>query len=205
MPDFIYTTVPGKIKLLLAKIRQVGVPGKATMQWLKSIGFTSSNDSSLIGVLKFVGLTDQSGVPTTAWTAYRGGTHKSVLGECVRRGYGELFSTYADAERRDNTDLDHFFSTSSTGGKQVIAKTIATFKALAEEASFEGAAIPNDSRSGNPAHPQQSDGRNMGNRFLPSVHIDVQVHISPDATADQIDQVFASMAKHLYGVKKSEG
>jgi hypothetical protein len=32
----------------------------------------------------------------------------------------------------------------------------------------------------------------------PSVHVDVQVHISPDASADQIDAIFASMAKHLY-------
>ena len=32
----------------------------------------------------------------------------------------------------------------------------------------------------------------------PSVHIDIQVHIDPAATAEQIDQIFASMAKHLY-------
>jgi hypothetical protein len=32
----------------------------------------------------------------------------------------------------------------------------------------------------------------------PSVHIDVQVHIDPAATAEQIDQIFASMARHLY-------
>jgi hypothetical protein len=30
------------------------------------------------------------------------------------------------------------------------------------------------------------------------VHVDVQIHISSDATAAQIDQIFASMAKHLY-------
>lgn len=33
----------------------------------------------------------------------------------------------------------------------------------------------------------------------PSVHIDIQVHISPDASAEQIDKIFESMAKHLYG------
>ena len=33
----------------------------------------------------------------------------------------------------------------------------------------------------------------------PDVHIDIQVHIDPAATADQIDQIFASMARHLYG------
>ena len=33
----------------------------------------------------------------------------------------------------------------------------------------------------------------------PSVHIDIQVHIDSTANAEQIDQIFASMAKHLYG------
>ena len=33
----------------------------------------------------------------------------------------------------------------------------------------------------------------------PGVHINVQVHVSSDATPDQIDQIFASMAKHIYG------
>lgn len=33
----------------------------------------------------------------------------------------------------------------------------------------------------------------------PSVHIDVQIHIDASATPEQIDQIFASMARHLYG------
>lgn len=33
----------------------------------------------------------------------------------------------------------------------------------------------------------------------PSVHIDVQIHIDSSATTEQIDQIFASMARHLYG------
>jgi hypothetical protein len=32
----------------------------------------------------------------------------------------------------------------------------------------------------------------------PSLHIDVQIHISPDASSDQIEQIFANMAKYLY-------
>ncbi len=32
----------------------------------------------------------------------------------------------------------------------------------------------------------------------PSIHIDIQIHISPEASTNQIDQIFASMAKHLY-------
>lgn len=32
----------------------------------------------------------------------------------------------------------------------------------------------------------------------PTVHIDLQIHIPADATSEQIDHIFASMAKHLY-------
>ncbi|MEO6045423.1 MAG: hypothetical protein ABIQ47_16100 [Tepidiformaceae bacterium] len=34
--------------------------------------------------------------------------------------------------------------------------------------------------------------------IAPTVHIDVQVHIPPDASAEQLDAIFASMAKHFY-------
>jgi hypothetical protein len=34
---------------------------------------------------------------------------------------------------------------------------------------------------------------------IPAIHIDVQVHISPDTTPEQIDKIFASMSKHLGG------
>lgn len=33
----------------------------------------------------------------------------------------------------------------------------------------------------------------------PSLHIDVQIHIDATASAQQIDQIFLSMARHLYG------
>jgi hypothetical protein len=117
MVDFTYTTVPGKIKPLLTKIREVGVPQKVTVQWLKTLGFRSSNDASLVGVLKFIGLTDATGVPTPRWTQYRGANHKRVLGEAVREGYADLFAVYPDAHQRNPADLDHVFSTSSSGGK----------------------------------------------------------------------------------------
>ena len=37
------------------------------------------------------------------------------------------------------------------------------------------------------------------NGAAPSVHLDIQIHIDSTASSDQIDQIFASMAKHLYG------
>lgn len=35
-------------------------------------------------------------------------------------------------------------------------------------------------------------------QIAPSLHIDIQIHIASDASPDQIEQIFASMGKHLY-------
>jgi len=32
----------------------------------------------------------------------------------------------------------------------------------------------------------------------PTVHLDIQIHIPADATPEKIDQIFSSMARHLY-------
>jgi hypothetical protein len=210
MAEFTYTTVPGKIPLLLQKVREVGVPQKVSIQWLKTIGFTSSNDSTLIGVLRQIGLVDASSIPTSIWTQYRGSSYKKVLGRAIRDGYADLFAVYSDAQSRSTTELEHVFSTSSSAGKQVIGKTVSTFKALADSAEFDDAFEPVSLNSEQTPlhHPIGAAALRpavVGNgNTSPSVHIDIQIHIAPEASTDQIDQIFKSMAKHLYGTRTAE-
>jgi hypothetical protein len=203
-----YTTVPGKIKPLLIKIKDVGIPTKVTTAWLKSIGFTSSNDSGLIGVLKLARLIDDKGVPTTNWQKYRGPKGGHVLAQGIQAGYPDLFAVYPDAHARPNSDLENVFNTNTSAGKQVIQKAIGTFKNLVAEADFseidrlsdkdkqEFRTELNDIHS--PANEIKPTKAGSMKGSSPSLHIDVQIHISSDATADKIDQIFASMSKHLY-------
>lgn len=207
MVDIVYTTVPGKIKTLLTKIRGAGVPSKVTQKWLKGIGFTSSNDGTLIPVLRVAGLIDGHGVPTPKWSEYRTSRHRAVLGEGIKSGYSELFAVYPDANKRSNAELENVFASSSSVGKQAISKTVSTFKTLVDEADFEDDAEPQDpghhtavKRQPAPAAPAQPQRHNPAS---PSLHIDIQVHISSDASLEQIDKVFSSMAKHLYGTSGS--
>jgi Family of unknown function (DUF5343) len=47
------------------------------------------------------------------------------------------------------------------------------------------------------AYEPPSPAGDVAGRRMPAIHIDVQVHISPDTSAEQIDRIFESMAKHL--------
>jgi len=196
MAEFQYTTVPGKLKKLLSKMQEVGKPRKASNTWLQSLGFTSSNDGTLLYILKFINFIDDSNVPTQKWTDYRGANPAQVLAHAIREGYADLYATYPDAHSRSTSELEHIFTTSSDAGKQVISLMSRTFKNLCKQADFSASRIPKHKRLDTPVTPPP-DVSSMG-QAQPSLHIDIQIHISPDAKPEQIEQIFSSMAKHLY-------
>ncbi|MCR4304667.1 MAG: DUF5343 domain-containing protein [Gallionella sp.] len=51
-----------------------------------------------------------------------------------------------------------------------------------------------DKSSDKPSRVEERSGK-------PGIHINLQIHISADASSDQIDQIFSSMAKHIYREK----
>lgn len=206
MSEYQYTTVPGKLEGLLDKVRDTGIPDVANTKWLLTIGYKSSNDRGLVRILSFIGFIDDSGTPTDLWKKYRGKNHKQVLAEGIQLGYRELFNIYPDAYNRSNDELENFFSTRSSAGKQVISKTVSTFKTLCDLADFKSIPtkieqITSSKKSDVPktvVEPMPAPPNSKASQPSPSLHIDIQIHISSDASPEQIDQIFASMAKHLY-------
>lgn len=210
MADYKYTKVTGKIPDLLNKIRNTGVPPKADTKWLKAIGFTSSNDVSLKNILQFIDFVNSDGTPTDRWQKFRSTNYKKVLGNAIKDSYSELYLLYQDAYERNDDELENFFRTHTTAGAQVVKALVSTFKALTAEAEFDDKKnLGIDSKAVKPPKPATSVGKKNDPKkdestsdskggFKPKVHIDIQIHISPESSADQIDNIFKSMAKHLY-------
>jgi hypothetical protein len=129
-----------------------------------------------------------------------------VLGEGIRQGYAELYAVYSDAHLRPNLDLENVFNSSSKAGKQAIQKAVSTFKNLVVEAEFKNESLEGETHfETETLHAPVADVKTAADAGaksgIPSLHIDVQVHVSSEASPEQIDQIFASMAKHLYGKK----
>jgi hypothetical protein len=198
-----YTTVPGRIPDLLKKIRETGVPAKATNEWLRSLGFTSSNDRSLIAVLRQIGFIDATNLPQPAWREYRGADHRGVLGRAVRLGYDMLYGTYPDAHVRTNTELAHVFGTKTTAGKQAIDKMVATFKNLAKEAEFDDTGsdalapppLVMDAGNRSPVRSTVVTRTSAGGGV--TINVNVQLTI-PETTDEKVfEAFFGAMRKHL--------
>ena len=198
--EYHYAAVPDKLKEFLEKIhnKTIGIPERATYAWLESLGYKSSNDRSILRVLRFIGFIDEKGTPTDSWRLYRGSKHRQVLGKAVYAAYGDLFSTYPKACEMSDADLESFFATKTSGGKQVISRLVRTFKILCSLSDFSG--IESEEHPSMTTEPLKVPKETSGTLgvFTPSIHIDIQVHISPEASPEQIDKIFESMARHIF-------
>jgi hypothetical protein len=200
MADYPYSTVLQKIKPLLLKIKTIGVPSKVDYKWLQTIGYKSTNDTSLIPVLKNIQLIDSSGKPTDSWMKYR--ADNKILASCIRVGYSDLFATYPNAEAESKDNLSNFFSSKTTAGSQVIGKMVGTFLELCGAADFTGSPVshtsPTPTHSAAPIHTSPilpHAVKNLENGV--AININIQLTV-PETTDEKVyEAFFSSMKKHL--------
>lgn len=201
MADFPYSANPANIKRFFEKLQSVGKPSKITFKWIEGIGFKSSNDRSLIAILKALQFTDTSGVPTERWAQFR---HKEqskvVMASAIKESYAALYETYPDAHRKDDEALRNFFSSHTDVGEGAIAYMVRTFKALVEFADFDAA--PSDvevvtdslAKSRAPLTQLRAD-RSMKSPLTVNVNIQLQLPATDDAGI--YDKLFEALKKHI--------
>lgn len=107
---------------------------------------------------------------------------KGQVGEAAARMYAD---TYILLSQADPAQSDLATVSSKRTPVKAAKKEIAQHKPQNIKAT-----------SGNDLRDIQATIPPSANR-LPAIHIDVQVHISPETSPEQIDRIFESMAKHL--------
>ena len=84
-----------------------------------------------------------------------------------------------------------------------VPETVATEpkKATTKKAPAKKEAAPATRTTSTPADPPATVTPEPSKQTFgagPNVHLDIQIHIPADASAEQIDQIFESMSRHLY-------
>ncbi len=204
MSDIPFTKSYKKLESLLKKIQERNLPETVSGAWLRSAGFTSSNDLSLLHVLNYIGFTDQAKKPTDKWTSYRRKSKaKTVLAECIRSSYKFIYNEFDDAHERPDEELKDLLMPKINADESQVDLTVKTFKALCSLADFGAVEDAPSYPEGSVDQLDSDIGPSTNNRGFPSkasLHIDVQVHIHPDTDDERIDKIFKSMAKHIYGM-----
>ena len=129
---------------ILDAIQKAGVPEVFNLDFLKDLGFTSSNDRPVIKVFKYLGMLDSSGRPQQPYRDFVDHTKaKAVLAARLRVAFDDLYLSDKNAHNKSAESLKGWFK-SKTGASDSVAKKIATqFKSLAQYADFQ-ATLPTE-------------------------------------------------------------
>jgi len=194
------------IDRFLTVIATSGVPSKVDTKYLKSVGFKSGNDASLISVFKLLGFIDSSQTPTQTWTDYRDKSQSSkVLGAAVKTAYSDLFTLYPDAHRKDDEAVRNWIRSTTTAGEVTVQRATSTFKSLVAKADFENiestdtAHVATATAATLPVTPQGPVAHNVPQigRSNPAVNINIELQVPATNDPKVYENFFAAMKKHL--------
>lgn len=140
---------------ILDAVQKAGVPEVFNLDFLKDLGFTSSNDRPVIKVLKYLGMLDSAGRPQKPYREFVDHTKaKGVLARRIREAFDDLYLSDKNAHTKSAEQLKGWFKT-KTGASDAVAKKIASqFKALASYADFNAEAAT-EPKPAETAHEQE--------------------------------------------------
>jgi len=193
-----YTPSPKNVNEFFKAIQTLGTPPKVSNAYLPTIGFKSSNDRYLVGLSKSLGFVDTAGKPTPRWNDFKDKAKApKVMTDAIKTAYAALYSTYPDAERRDDDTLQNYFASTSGVADSVAKLMVQTFKNLCKFADFEVVAVTEPVIT--PAVPTVKEVAEIATGARPvTVNINIQLQLPATEDATIYDSLFSALKKHLF-------
>jgi hypothetical protein len=135
--DLPYLVAPKRFPDLLAKLQTAAVPERVSFEFIKKLGFSSSNDRAFPSLLRRLGFLDQNGQPTARYRAFRQKDKaKRVLAEGVLEAFAPLFALHTDAHTEDREALKGLISRVTGRDQRIVDLIASTFEMLVKHADF---------------------------------------------------------------------
>jgi hypothetical protein len=208
LPDT-YTLKPGSIPAYFDAILQAQAPERFSVKFLDGLEFKSTNDRSLVGILKDLGFLDADAVPTKRYYEFLDRSQsRKVLASAIRETYGDLFAVNKDAYKLSAEEVKNKLRTLYAGSKKdgLIARIASTFTALCEYADFSSPPSAPASKEEKHAPPKPAaaplhDTTTAGQIHKPVSLDSLQYHINivlPESRDQAVyDAIFKSLRDHL--------
>ena len=137
MTDYPYMISNNKIEPIVAKIQQAARPAKFTIEVLRTLGFTSTNDRAFIPLFKKLGFLLDDGTPSTLYDQLKDATStKTILGVQIKELYSELYAINTEIHKASEADIKGAISRVTGKDAEGVGRIYNTFKALCKIATF---------------------------------------------------------------------
>lgn len=192
-----------RIPAFLDALGAAAKPPKLTQEFLKSLGFTSTNDRALIPLFRKLGFLNSDGVPNEAFDALRvKDSRGTILAEKLRELYADLFAINTNMQDASDSDLRGAISRITGKDAVTVSRYAATFRALANLADFKSQSAPKAEppRSAEPAPAPPAANTSTppsGERRTSEFHYNIQIHLPATNDVSIYNAIFRSLKENL--------
>lgn len=194
---------------------QSSIPSTVTPNFIQSLlGFKdeASARSNVLAPMRKLGLIDDGGKPTDLLRLWRNDdSYVQACTEMLNKVYPDELLTLISGDPLDKQAATRWFM-GKDAGQAAAGKMVALLAILKQADPTPPKTINNQKASKQPSSARANNVKlkekdnniqpvtNMplNSAIAPSVHIDLQLHFSPDLTPEQINAIFESMSKYLY-------
>lgn len=195
------------LNAILDKIIGGIAPDKFTVEHLKGLGFSSSNDRAIIPLLKDLGFLTPDGAPTPRYHAYRDRSKsKAVLATALREVYSDVFHINEKPTASDRPAVEGLFKSKLNSSDRVAQVQAMTFFALLSRADLDspvGEDGPNPPEAELTVSESDDNGVPVGQVSLPTggvsaqLHYTIQIHLPATKDLEVFNAIFRSLRENL--------
>jgi len=193
----------GSLSKVLDAIKTAGVPERVTFEFLKTIGFKSSNDRPIIPILKGIGFLDANGAPTELYKSYRGHDGPRVLAKALESAYSDIFLANTQAQSLSFEKLKGIIASKTTKGDATVERIARTFQVLVKAADFTGSPeIPaSPPVKVDPPKETISSAAVAAPHLAvntPGFHYNIEIHLPTTTDITVYNAIFKSLKENLF-------
>jgi hypothetical protein len=198
-----YINNTGSLASFLETIKTAGVPERVTFEFLKTLGFKSSNDRPIISIMKAIGFLDANGKPTEQYKRYRSYDGPKVLAEAVRNAYADIFLAHTEAQNLSLEKLKGIIASKTAKGEATVQRIAKTFQVLSKASDFSEALSEPDESPGESAFELQPSLQTLTGTpppvhlKTPSFHFNIEIHLPTTTDITVYNAIFKSLKENL--------
>jgi hypothetical protein len=200
-----YLTSVKNLSAILNAIKTAQAPPKFTQRFLESLGFKTTADRLIVGVLKSLGFLQDDGKPTSRYYEFLDQTQSErVLAEGIREAFGDLFQINRHAHKLGKTEAVNKFKTLSQGqlSKSVLDKMGMTFTSLVKLADFDASAPSEETKPKKKTPESEKDVADKAHEISREVRLgglvyNIQIVLPESRDPAVYDALFRSLKEHM--------
>jgi hypothetical protein len=196
------TLIWAQLPTFFEKIVAGQAPDKFNREFLRDIGFKSSNHLALIPLMKGLGFVTPDNVPTERYRSYLDKTKsKQVMAEAVKEAYGDIFVIKAQPTKADLDLVQGKFKSTYNLSDLTAERSAKTFLALLDLADPKIISGPaktiTDAQDHTKQNAKEADQPATGKKAAVGLNYNIEIHLPATKDVEVYNAIFKSLREHL--------